>query len=57
MDGERITSGDWILDDTMSARLKELRVMGVDLLRNRFQDVFGSESQTTDKNYLRRRIA
>lgn len=45
------------MDDTMSARLEELRAMGADLLRGHYRDVFGSEAQTTDKNYLRRRLA
>jgi hypothetical protein len=50
-------SGDWVMDDTISARLEELRALGADLLRSRYQDVFGSEAQTTDTNYLRRRLA
>jgi len=45
------------MDDTMFARLEELRAMGADFLRSRYQKVFGSEAQTTDKNYLRRRLA
>jgi len=45
------------MDDKMSARLKELRGMGADLLRSRYQDIFGCEAKATDKNYLRRRIA
>jgi len=45
------------MDDTMSARLEELRAMGADLLRGRYRNVFGCEAPTTDETYLRGRLA
>jgi len=45
------------MDDTISAQLDEIRAMGADTLRRRYREVFGGEAQTTDKSYLRRRIA
>jgi hypothetical protein len=45
------------MDATISAQLDEIRAMGADLLRRRYREVFGDEAQTTDKNYLKRRIA
>ena len=45
------------MDDTISVQLEQVRAMDADGLRRRYREMFGDEAQTTDKNYLRRRIA
>jgi hypothetical protein len=45
------------MDTSLPAQLEQLRGMPAALLRARYREVFGVETQITNQNFLRRRIA